>query len=152
MTFPIFNSHARDWRGLSQDLLLAISRLEALNRKAPLSTIGRSILLTVGPEQQDIRIEYCGPAGQQITASGQSLAIHFAPLPVATDVERDDGSTPPNASIDRAISKAAVDMLNWTKDPDTFELIEHQRYQLYLRWSGSDAAEVYEWAYGLWDE
>lgn len=152
MTFPKFKSHACDWRGLSQDLLLAIDRLEALNRKAPLATINRWILFSIGPELQDIRIEYCDPTRQQIGATGQGLSIHFAPLPVVTDLARDDGTTSPNASIDRAISKVAAEMLSWTKDPETCELIEHQRYQLYLRWSGSDAAEVYEWAYGLWDE
>lgn len=152
MTFPIFKSHARDWRGLSQDLLLAIGRLEALNRKASLATISRSILLSIGPKLQDIRIEYCDPTGQQLGASGQSLTIHFAPLPVVTDVARDDSSTPPNASIDRAISTVAAEMLSWSKDPETCELIEHQRYQLFLRWSGEEAEEVYEWAYGLWDE
>jgi hypothetical protein len=152
MTFPIFKSHARDWRGLSQDLLLAISRLEALNRKAPLSTMSRSILFSIGPELQDIRIEYCDPTGQQLGASGQSLAIHFAPLPIVTDVERDDGSIPPNASIDRAISKAAAEMLSWSKDPISFEVIEHQRYRLFLRSAGGEAAAANEWAYGLWDE
>jgi hypothetical protein len=151
MTFPIFNSHACDWRGLSQDLLAAISTLEALNREAPSGTISRSILFSISPELQDIRIEYCDPAGQQLGALGQSLSIHFAALPVSTDVERDDGSTAPNASIDRAISTVAAEMLSWSKDPETCELIEHQRYQLYLRWSGRDAAKVYEWAYGLWD-
>jgi hypothetical protein len=152
MTFPIFKSHARDWRGLSQDLLMAIGRLEALNRKAPLASISRSIMLSVGPELQDITIEYCNPTGQQLAASGQSLAIHFAPFLMVTDVARDDSRTPPNASIDRAISTVAAEMLSWSKDPETYELIEHQRYQLFLRWSGEEAEEVYEWAYGLWDE
>lgn len=131
---------------------MSIGRLEALNCKAPLARISRSILLSIGPELEDIRIEYCDPAGQQLGASGQSLAIHFAPLSMVTDVARDDGSTPPNASIDRAISRLAADMLSWSKDPETCELIEHQRYQLFLRWPGEEAEEVYEWAYGLWDE
>jgi hypothetical protein len=150
MTLHIYRSHAGDWRGLSQDILLAISRLEALNREEP-GTNSRSILLSVAPELLEIRIEYCGPAGQQLGASGQSLAIHFAPLPMVTDVARDDSRTPPNASIDRAISRLAADMLSWSKDPETCEVIEHQRYQLHLRWNGEEAEPVYEWAYGLWD-
>jgi hypothetical protein len=148
----VIQSRALDWRELSRDLLRAIDRLEMLNRDAPLATISRSMLLSVGHEQQNIRIESCGPSGQPLGASGQSLVIHVAPLPVITDVTRDDNCIPPNASIDRAISTAAAEMLSWSKDPETCELIEHQRYQLFLRWPGEEAEEVYEWAYGLWDE
>lgn len=151
MRLPIVKSHASDWQGLSRDLLLAISRLEALNRKAPLATISHSILLSVGPELQEIGVEFCTPAGQRLDATGPLLAIHFAPLPPTTNAERDDGGIPPNASIDRAISKAASEMLSWTKDPETFEVIEHQRYRFFLRWAGEAAEAVNEWAYGLWD-
>jgi hypothetical protein len=59
---------------------------------------------------------------------------------------------PPNGSIDRAVSLAATEMLSWTKDPATCELLEQQRYRLFLRWAEGDAVPVYKYAYGLWDK
>lgn len=147
-----FNSFAGDWRGLAQDLNLALQRLEGMNRKGQLATISRSILLSIEPDLQGIRLEWCSPDADAVCIAGHALIIRCPMLRPYSCGERDDGITPPHSSIDRAISRLAADMLSWSKDPETCEVIEQQRYRLFMRWPGEAAEPVYEWAYGLWDE
>jgi hypothetical protein len=148
----VFDSNAVEWTTLAEDLLFAIDRLEAINRKAGLATINRNILLPIDEDMQSISLFWCSAGGELLAAVNQSVKLRFAPLSAITDRPRDDGITPPNGSIDRAISKLAADMLSWSKDPETFELITHQRYRLFLRWPAEETITANEYAYGLWDE
>lgn len=99
-----------------------------------------------------IRLEYCDSSGQPFLANTQYLDICFPEPPMQTDVKRDDDLFPGNGSIDRAICKAAADMLSWAKKPETCEVVECQRYCLFERWADGPITLVYEWAYGLWDD
>lgn len=147
-----FVSHAVSWQGLADDLAMAVRRLEAMDRSARVVSINRAILVGVDEDMQSLSLRWCAPNGTRSSISDAALSLRFPPLPATTDALRDDGWTPPNASVDRAISKLAADQLSWTKDKATFELIEHRAYCLFVRWPGSETAPVNEYAYGLWDE
>ncbi|MXO71467.1 hypothetical protein [Alteraurantiacibacter buctensis] len=131
-----------EWRELATVLATAIDRLAADD---PPVEAGAALLLAVDPELDCIRVRPKGSA-----AAGVCVAL--GPLPRATDRPRDDGALVPCGSIDRAASKVAADMLGWHKDPQTCEVVETQRFWLYLQWPGESPAAIYEWAYGLWDE
>lgn len=148
------SSDADSWRELARDLLGALTTMELLARVSQKSTTSTAILLTVALDFQGVSLRWCNLTGQPIHAEADGVTIRLQTLPKATDVERDDGTTAPNSSIDRAISRLAADMLSWTKDAETFELVQHQRYKLFLSWSLADghARCVNEYAYGLWDE
>lgn len=152
MNSPKFTSHARRWQSLARDVILAIDRLETSDGAASLRPSRCSILLSVSAAMDRIRLEYCDSSGQPFSADIQYLDICFSELPKQTDVQRDDDRVPANGSIDRAICKAAADMLSWKRDPETCELTERQRYCLFVRWAEGPITLVYEWAYGLWDE
>ena len=144
-------SNASEWTALARDLLFAIDRLESINRKSALATISRNLLLSVAKDMQSISIMWCNDCGAPLAEVDQSVQLDFRPVPVTTDWPRDDGTNSPNASIDRAISKAGAKMLSWTKDPETFDLIEHQRYKLFLSWAEGIPVIVNEYAYGIFD-
>lgn len=142
-----------DWRSLVPQLHRALNRLE--DRSAGLLE-AQALLLVVEPEPGLIGLHWCGPDGSVLPAELPAEVLAIPPLPAITDVPRDhlpgESDDPPNGSIDRAISKLGADMLSWSSNPETFELEEHCRYQLFLRWPGRDAKPVYPFAYGLWDE
>lgn len=128
--------------------------MELLPRVSPKSTISNAILITVASDFRSISLRWCDLTGKSNHAEADGATILFPPLPKAIDVKRDDGATAPNGSIDRAISRLGAHMLSWTKDRETFELVEHQRHKLFLSWSPEEgrASCVNEHAYGLWDE
>jgi hypothetical protein len=148
------SSDADSWRELAKDLLGALTTMELLARVSQKSTKCPAILLTVARDFQRVSLQWCNLTGEPIHAETDGVTIRLRTLPKATDVERDDGSTAPNASIDRAISRLGADMLSWTKDAETFQLVQHQRCKLFLSWSLEEghAQCVNEYAYGLWDE
>lgn len=151
------NSNAIDWQGLAQDLLFAIDRIEAMNRKAPLAVLSRTILISIANHCQSITLNWCDAYGQILPNIEQEVRLDFSYLPETTDVTRTEPmfappTIPPNGSVDRAISKAAAEMMSYTKDEETCEVLEHERFRLFLRWAGGEPAQVYEFAYGLWDE
>jgi hypothetical protein len=145
-------SNAHQWQDLADDLLFAIDRLEALNRKAQVPSFSRNILITISADHQSLSLCLNRFGARPDGVGEEVVRLGFCPLPITTDEARDDETIPPNASIDRAISKAAAEMLSWTKDPETFELVEHRRYSLFLQWPGEAPSPVNEYAYGLWDE
>ncbi len=140
------------WQDLAADLVAAIDLLESRTARQLPAEGGRAILLRVDLGQHIIFLSLCDPGAQSQTTTAEGVRLRFSPLPGATDQRRDDGASPPNASVDRAVSKAAADMVSWSKDPDTFELIETRRFKLFLAWDQGPQAEVDEFAYGLWDE
>ncbi len=151
------NSHAVNWQELANDLLFAIDRLEMMNRKASVAVMGRAILFSIAEDLQSISLNWCDANGQRLLSSEQELRLDLLPLPEATDETRTEPMfappvIPPNGSIDRAISKAAAEMLSFTKDEETFEVLEHERFRLFLRWAEGEPKPVHEYAYGLWDE
>ena len=145
-------SPAANWQELAHDLTLAVARLGATDSNAKFASINQAIQIDVADDCQSLSLRLRAPNGTQSCISDTELGIHFPLLPAMTDTSRDDGWTPPNGSIDRAISKVAANMLSWTKDPETFEVIEHRAYFLFVRWPGSRPVPVNEYAYGLWDE
>lgn len=153
MTRPrLFTSAAVTWQDLADDLLFAIDQLEAFDRTAKVATIHQAILITVADDLQSLLLSWCSPENSEAGIGDQALRMSLLPLPTDTDTARDDEAEVPNASIDRAISKAAAEMLSWCKDPENFELLEQRRYQLFLCWPGEAPVQVSEYAYGLWDE
>ena len=151
------DSYAVIWQDLASDLLFAIDRLETMNRKAPLEVPSRAILFSIADHLQSIRLNWCDTNGQPLPAIGQEICLDLLPLPEATDLTRTEPMLappviPPNGSIDRAICKAAAEMMSYSKDPETFEVLEHERFRLFLRWGEGEPAPVYQFAYGLWDE
>lgn len=151
------DSYAVIWQDLASDLLFAIDRLETMNRKAPLGVLSRAILFSIAEDLQSIRLNWCDTNGQPLPAIDQEIRLDLLPLPEATDETRTEPMfappvIPPNGSIDRAISKAAAEMMSYSKDPETYEVLEHERFRLFLRWGGGEPALVYQFAYGLWDE
>lgn len=145
-------SPAANWQELANDLTMAVARLEATGSNAKFVSMNQAIQIDVAEDCQSLSLSLCGPNSAQSGISDAELRIHFSLLPAITDALRDDGWTPPNGSIDRAISKVAADMLSWTKDPETFEVIEHRDYFFFIRWPGRQPVPVNEYAYGLWDE
>jgi hypothetical protein len=138
-------SYAADWRALASDIALAIDQLKA-------RADDRMILIGVADDLRALTVELYRPGALDSEPLDRKVHLAFPPWPAATDQAHERGETPPNASIDRAIAKVAAGMLSWTKDPETFELIEHCRYRLFLRWPGGERKQVDEYAYGLWDE
>lgn len=134
------------WQALAQELLRAIDRLEAATPGPP-----RAILLRLAEDLRSIELIWCDADGMAPQAA-TGLRLALPALPAFTDRARDDARIVPNHSIDRAISKAAAEMLSWSTDPESFELLTHQRHALHLRWPGATAEPVNEYAYGLWDE
>jgi hypothetical protein len=145
-------SLATCWQDLARDLVDAIGQLEAQIKQAAVERDDRSILLTVEPGMSALRLAACRSDGVVITPEKAGIRLCFSALPADTDQGRDDGMVPPNASIDRAASKAAADMISWAKDPDTFELVEYRRFTLFLAWHEHAPFKIDEFAYGLWDE
>lgn len=150
------NSHAIDWQGLAQDLLFAIDRIESMNRKAPLTVLGRTLLISIADHCQSISLNWCDGDGQMLPNIEQEVRLDFSYLPVTTDVTRTEPmfappTIPPNASVDRAISKAAAEMMSYSIDEETCELLEHERFELFLCWAGGEPVRVNLFAYGLWD-
>lgn len=145
-------SPAANWQELANDLAVAVASLETTGSNAKVASINQAIQIDVADDCQSLSLGLCGSNGTQSGVSDAELRIRFPLLPAITDALRDDGWTPPNGSIDRAISKVAADMLSWTKDPETFEVIEHRAYFFFIRWPGSEPVPVNEYAYGLWDE
>lgn len=134
-------SGATTWSELAESIVEAIDGLE----KTGPEPIGGSLLLAVGQDFRSIRIA-------AYEGGHPELVLRLGTLPRTTDQAREDNLPVPHGCIDRAISKAAAGMLSWTKDPETFELVEHQRYSLFLRWPEQDTVLVDPYAYGLWDE
>lgn len=147
-----FVSHAARWQGLANDLALAVRRLEAMDRNVKMVAINQAIMIRVADDMQSLSLRFCAPNGKELSISDAAILMRFPSLPATTDVKRNDGWPPPNGSIDRAISKLAADMLSWTKNPATFELVEHRAYFLFVHWPGGETSSVDEYAYGLWDE
>lgn len=145
-------TRAHDWRELATDLLFALKQLEDASKQEVLRVIGQSVLLTIAHDFKSIRLEWCRPNGDKYYLPNQIIELQFYELPVLTEQPRDDGFSPQNSSIDRAICKLAADMLSWTKDPQTFELVTHQRYKIFISWHGETPIKVNEYEYGLWDE
>jgi hypothetical protein len=145
-------SRVATWQELASDMIAAIDLLESMNRSNDRVMSARSILMSIDESFDGIRLVWSSAQGRPIEHPAWCVLLRLPALPATTDRLRDDGAVPPNASIDRAISKTAADMLSWTKDPETFEVLEHQRYQLFMRWADEGGAEVNEYAYGLWDE
>lgn len=143
---------ALTWQDLADELLFAIDRLEAINSSRKLSAIHQAILITVADDLQSLHLVWHSPDGEESEVASQSLQLCFPLLPTFTDIARDDETEVPNASIDRAVSKAAAEMLSWSKDPENCELLEQRRYQLFLCWPDETPAPVNEYAYGIWDE
>lgn len=153
MTAPLhLPSQAIDWRQLAGDLVIAIGRLEASVGDTDTVPARQAILIAVAGDLLSLDLRWCEPDGGSASSCGLAILLSVPPLAAQTDMARDDDATPPNASIDRAVSKAAAEMLSWTKDPDTFELLEHRRYWVFLCWPGEAPAPVNEYAYGLWDD
>jgi hypothetical protein len=152
MGAELFISPAVIWQDLADDLLFAIDQLEAISHTAKGTPIHQTILIAVADDLQSLRFCWCSPEGSEAGIDDQALRMSLQLLPTDVEIARDDEATVPNASIDRAISKAAAEMLSWTKDPENFELLEQRRYQLFLQWPGGMPALVDEYAYGLWDE
>lgn len=146
------SSRATCWQDLARDLVSAIDQLEAQNKQSAIEHDARSVLLTVEPCMNVIRLTVCPSVAVAIPSTDTGIRLFFNPLPVATDQDREDGIVPPNASIDRAASKAAAEMVSWAKDPDTFELLEYRRFTLFLAWPEGTRYKIDELAYGLWDE
>jgi hypothetical protein len=146
-----FTSLAVTWQDAAGDLLRAINQIETMSRPDKLAASDPALLVTVGQDLQSLTLQKCAADGTP-TSIETAVQIRFPLLPNATDVTRDDDIHPANASIDRAVCKAAAEMLSWTKDPDTLELIEHRRYWLFVLWPTAEPTPVNEYAYGLWDE
>jgi hypothetical protein len=146
------SSRAGCWQDLARDLVRAIDQLEARNTWTDVQRDDRSIVLLVEPGMKAIRLAACGSDGLVITPTDAGIRLRFRLLPVFTDQDRDDGMIPQNASIDRAACWAAAEMKSWVKEPDTFELVEHQRFILFLAWPEGTTSRIDELAYGLWDE
>ncbi|WP_430443816.1 hypothetical protein [Sphingorhabdus contaminans] len=140
------------WQDLADDLLFAFDRLEEINPNSKWTEDHQAILIRVANDMQSLTLSKCPLDSGEAVLGGQTLRIRLRPLPSITDLARDDAAEVPNAIIDRAISKAAAEMLSWTKDLDCFELLEQRRYWLFLQWPGGIPALVNEYAYGLWDE
>lgn len=113
--------------------------------------MGRAILMSVADGLRAIRLHWCDQDGRRLAILEQGVQLNFKDLPERTSAPRDDAGSPPNASIDRAISMVGAEMLSWSKDPESFELIEHQRCKLFFSWPGGVVEEVDQYAYGLWD-
>jgi hypothetical protein len=150
-------SYATHWQDLANDLLRAIDQLEEINRSTKVVTLHRAILITVADDLKSMSLTWCRSGGGEPVIGGDLVRLEVGTLPETTEVVRSepmfaDPVIPPNASIDRAVSKAANAMLSWTTDPETLELLTHQRYHLFLCWAGGQPKPVYEYAYGLWDE
>lgn len=150
---PELISLAADWPELAGDILKAIESLE--RTVVPTGGPGH-ILLKVAPDLQSLQAQWWD-SQTGCPGEGSRVQLRFGEMPLTTDESRTEAQfaepvAPPNATIDRAISKAAADMLSYATDPDTFELLTVQRYQLWLQWPGGQPARVYEFAYGLWDE
>lgn len=145
-------SQAATWQDLARDLLFAIDQLDASDRSRKVAEVRTAIVITVADDMRSLVLNRFCPRRSQTSCGTLALRMDLRLLPAATDMVRDDEMAVPNASIDRAISKAACEMLSWTREPDTFELLEHRRYSFYLQWPGETPALVNEYAYGLWDE
>ena len=148
----LFVSPAVIWQDLADDLLFAIDQLEAISHTAKAAQIHQTILIAVADDLQSLRLSWCSPEGSEAGIGDPALRMRLPLLPTVTETAREDEATVPNASIDRAVSKAAAEMLSWTKDPENFELLEQRRYALFLQWPSGMPAPVNEYAYGLWDE
>lgn len=134
-------SLATTWSEVAEDLIAAIDLLE----RSELEIAAPSLLIEVADDFRTLLVA--------VREGGHSqVALRLATLPETTDVAREDGLTAPQGSIDRAISKVAAAMLSWTKDPETLELLEHQRFSLFVRWPGAETSPVNPYAFGLWDE
>ncbi len=147
-----WGSRCACWQDLAADLIAAIDQLESRTAQPPPTPGGGAVLLRVDPTQNIICLTWCDVQGQSLINMSEGVRLRFNPLPKMMEQQREDGSSPPNASVDRAVSKAAADMMSWSKDPETFELIETRRFKLFLAWDQGPGAEVDEYAYGLWDE
>lgn len=148
----IAKARIEDWRELARDLLLALRLLEDASKQEVVRVIGQSVLLSIAHDLHSIRLEWCRPNGEKYYLPNQIIELNFDELPIQTDKKRDDGVATPNSSIDRAVCKLAADMLSWTKNPQTFELITHRRFFLFICWHGDEPKIVNEYEYGLWDE
>ncbi len=93
------------WQDLAADLVAAIDLLESRTAQQVPAEDGRAILLRVDLGQHIICLSRCDPGAQGQTDTTESVRLRFSPLPGATDQRRDDGASPPNASVDRAVSK-----------------------------------------------
>lgn len=133
-------SQATGWRSLADDLLRAIDWLDAHGASGE-----PAIRITVAADRRSLSLCACDAPG------APALTLALGVLPETTDAAREDGQRPPNAAIDRAVCFAAAAMLSWSKDPETFELLTHQRHALLLAWDEGPASPVDPWAYGLWD-
>jgi len=134
-------SRAATWPELAEDLIAAIDLFDRFE----LGVVAPSLLIEVGDDFRTLRVTP-GEEGHP------EVILRLETLPKTTDLAREDGLPVLHGSVDRAISKAAAAMLRWTKDPETLELVEHQRYSLFLRWPGAETSPVNPYAYGLWDE
>lgn len=140
------------WQDLAHDLVRAIDQLETQTKRLAVEQDEPSILLTVESGMTAIRLAACRSDGVVIPTSPAGVRLDLGALAAVTDRDRDDGTTPANASIDRAASKAAAEMMSWSKDPETYELVERRRFTLFLAWPDGTHSRIDELAYGLWDE
>lgn len=140
------------WQDLAADLVAAIDLLETRTVQPPSAESGRAILARVDLGQSIIFLSLCDTGAKNPTSQKEGIRLRFKSLPRVMERQRDDGTSAPDASVDRAISKAAAGMMSWSKDPETFELIERRRFRLFVAWDQGPEIEVDEYAYGLWDE
>lgn len=136
------------WQDLAADVLAQVELLLAPFKpcatalvNAAIAADGRTLGLCVVPQR------CCGNAHLPAKAR---LALPL--LDLKTDIPREDGIVPPHPAIDRALSRVAAQLMDWSRDPDSFELVQHIRARITVQWHGRKAAEVDPLAYGLWDE
>jgi|GEM_PF-4924025 hypothetical protein len=148
----VLKVRTEDWRELAENLVFSLKQLESHSKEGVIDVIRQSVLLSISENHRSIRCEWVRQDGERYNFLDHAVELQFDELPVLTDLARDDGLVPQNASIDRAVCKLAADMLSWKKDPLTFELIETRRYQIFISWHQEKPLKVYEYQYGLWDE
>lgn len=145
-----FASNAADWRELAEDLMFALDQLETLNRKAAMPVVTSALAVRVHEDCCSVELVPCAGDGSPPRQTPVSVRLAFPELPLSTGLERKD-CRPAQGSIDRAVCKVASDMMSWTMDPDTFEVLEHCRLRLFLCWPDGSPVAVDRYAYGLWD-
>jgi hypothetical protein len=152
MTPSRYNSDAVSWDMLGSDVIAAITQLYNDPRASNVIELKRFILIEVCDGLTALEFSWCGPFGQPMAHKGQKLRLALWPLPTDSERGRDDKTIAQHGSIDRAISAAARHLISWTTDPDTFELLQHDRFILFCAWPGQLITKVNPWAYGILDD
>jgi hypothetical protein len=142
-------SSAQHWPELAEELYNVIFQL--LHDRRAGSPAPLHCCIGIDADCTELLVACCTAEGDISSDPNDAISIALPDLVRSAQPwpGTEDRPQPPDQTIDHAICELGQNLIEWRKDPESFELVEHRPVLLFVAWGSARAEPVELWRYGI---